>query len=222
MYASILELNDVLVILTYSSFIAINTYWDRTSKAIILIVDASLNYYFLRVVKQRLVKNHRLTKYRPLVTYNARLMLVSIIMEVRLLPPLACPLPLTPPQATIIGLLPLPNELLYAQFHPVAYMMKLNIEMTMASLIKKIALSAVAEQEHMPQCAAHESALEHGTYSSASAKFRHSSAPGAEQDADRIRATTEAQVRVEEVLVGDGEREGFGDGGAYRGLGRGL
>lgn len=53
------------------SFVAINTYWDWTSKVIILIVDASLNNYFLRVVKQRLVKNHGLTKYKPLVTYNA-------------------------------------------------------------------------------------------------------------------------------------------------------
>lgn len=64
------------------SFVSINTYWDRASKVIILIVDAGLNYYFLRIVKQRLVKYHGLNKYAPLVSFNARLMVVSISMDV--------------------------------------------------------------------------------------------------------------------------------------------
>ena len=68
--------------LTHYSFVDINTYWDRTSKVIILIVDAGLNYYFLRIVKQRLVKYHGLTKYAPLVSFNARLMVISISMDV--------------------------------------------------------------------------------------------------------------------------------------------
>jgi hypothetical protein len=68
--------------LTGCRFVDINTYWDRTSKVIILIVDAGLNYYFLRTVKQRLVKYHGLTKYAPLVTFNAKLMAVSIAMDV--------------------------------------------------------------------------------------------------------------------------------------------
>lgn len=33
----------------------------------------------------------------------------------------------------------LPNQVVYIQFHPVAYMVKLNIEMTMADLITKLA-----------------------------------------------------------------------------------
>jgi len=69
------------------SFVAINKYWDRTSKIIILIADAGLNYYFIRVVKQRLVNHHGLTKYKPLVTYNACLMIVSILMDVSSSPP---------------------------------------------------------------------------------------------------------------------------------------
>lgn len=39
----------------------------------------------------------------------------------------------------LIGLMSLPNQVVFTQFHPVAYMVKLNIEMTMASLITKIA-----------------------------------------------------------------------------------
>jgi hypothetical protein len=69
------------------SFVAINKYWGRTFKIIILIVDAGLNYYFIRVVKQRLVSHHGLTKYKPLVTYNACLMIVSILMDVSSSPP---------------------------------------------------------------------------------------------------------------------------------------
>ncbi len=49
---------------------------------IILIVDAGLNYYFLRTVKQRLVNYHGLTKYAPLVSFNAKLMVISIAMDV--------------------------------------------------------------------------------------------------------------------------------------------
>ncbi|KAK0113323.1 hypothetical protein ONS95_013579 [Cadophora gregata] len=65
-------------------FVTINKYWDRTSKCLILVVDAGLNYYFLRTVKRRLVDYHGLTKYASLVTFNARLMVVSITMDVRL------------------------------------------------------------------------------------------------------------------------------------------
>lgn len=58
--------------------------WDRTSKVLICLVDASLNYYFLRVVKQRLVEQYGLMKYEPLVGFNARLMIVSVLLDVSL------------------------------------------------------------------------------------------------------------------------------------------
>src|SRR6266487_2423649 len=38
----------------------------------------------------------------------------------------------------IIGLMSLKNQLVYIQFHPLTYIVKLNIEMTMASLITKL------------------------------------------------------------------------------------
>jgi hypothetical protein len=64
------------------TFVKINNVWDKISKVLILIVDAGLNWYFLKTVKQRLVKQHGLTKYQPLVGFNAKLMVLSIAMDV--------------------------------------------------------------------------------------------------------------------------------------------
>lgn len=66
------------------SYVDINRYWDRISKCLICLVDAGLNWYFLRVVKQRLVEQYGLMKYEPLVNFNARLMVVSVMLDVRL------------------------------------------------------------------------------------------------------------------------------------------
>ena len=65
-------------------FVEINKYWDKSTKFIILIIDAGLNFYFLKTVNERLVRNSGLTKYRPLVSFNAKLMVVSVLMDVRL------------------------------------------------------------------------------------------------------------------------------------------
>ena len=46
----------------------------------------------------------------------------------------------------LIGLMSLPNQVVYMQFHPVAYMVKLNIEMSMANLIRKIAKATVDDR----------------------------------------------------------------------------
>jgi hypothetical protein len=62
-------------------FVAINKYWDRTSKIIIAMVDISLNIYFILTVKRHLIKKG-LLKYAPLVSFNTGLMLVSISMDV--------------------------------------------------------------------------------------------------------------------------------------------
>lgn len=69
-------------VLTYCSIVRINEYWDRVSKVLILLVDAGLNWYFLRTVKKRLLQQHQLKKYEPLVGFNAKLMIISIAMDV--------------------------------------------------------------------------------------------------------------------------------------------
>jgi hypothetical protein len=48
----------------------------------------------------------------------------------------------------LICLMSLRNQVVYIQFHPVAYMVKLNIEMSMAALITKIARSSMESQNH--------------------------------------------------------------------------
>ncbi|KAH6889866.1 hypothetical protein B0T10DRAFT_403811 [Thelonectria olida] len=107
---------------TSKLIVRINDYWDRISKVLIMLVDAALNWYFLRTVKKRLIEQHNLKKYEPLVGFNAKLMVVSIAMD-----------------GMLIGLMWLPNQVVYIQFHPVAYMVKLNIEMSMAKLITRLA-----------------------------------------------------------------------------------
>lgn len=46
-------------------------------------------------------------------------------------------------QVLLIGLMSLPNQVVYVQFHPVTYMVKLNIEMSMASLISRLARGSI-------------------------------------------------------------------------------
>ncbi|KAF2029674.1 hypothetical protein EK21DRAFT_67246 [Setomelanomma holmii] len=101
----------------------INEVWDRIEKCLYLFVDAFLNWYFLKTVKANLISNG-LTKYNKLVRFNQRIVVVSLCMDVM-----------------IIGAMSIPNSFVYIQFHPLAYLVKLNIEMTMANLIKRIAIS---------------------------------------------------------------------------------
>ncbi|KAH0350894.1 hypothetical protein KCU81_g2201, partial [Aureobasidium melanogenum] len=118
------------------TFVNINKYWDRLSKVLIMLVDAYLNWYFVYVVRARLVKYHGLKKYKPLIGYYTRLGLVSVAMDLML-----------------IGLMSLRNHLLFVQFHPVAYMVKLNIEMSMADMIVKVARSS--ENDVKPKSSSH-------------------------------------------------------------------
>lgn len=54
----------------------------------------------------------------------------------------------------LIGLMSLPNQDVYIQFHPVTYMVKLNIEMTMADLIMKLAKTENSDMS-MPSTSRH-------------------------------------------------------------------
>ncbi|KAF2756837.1 hypothetical protein EJ05DRAFT_45198 [Pseudovirgaria hyperparasitica] len=112
---------------TSSRYIHINEIWDRIEKGIYLAIDASLNWYFIRAVKKSLVDNG-LQKYHKLLRFNQRIIIISLLMDVM-----------------IIAAMSIPNSFVYIQFHPLAYLVKLNIEMTMADLIKRIAISSDAK-----------------------------------------------------------------------------
>ncbi|KAK2754249.1 hypothetical protein FQN54_007128 [Arachnomyces sp. PD_36] len=113
------------------NFTIANKYWDPASKVLICLIDAALNVWFVRITRQRLVRYHGLEKYAALVRFNSYLMVVSVGMDVML-----------------IGLMFLKNQLVYVQFHPVTYMIKLNIEMSMASLITKLARQTIEPDFH--------------------------------------------------------------------------
>ncbi|TKX25148.1 hypothetical protein C1H76_2640 [Elsinoe australis] len=102
-------------------YVKINDIWDRCEKAIYLVVDGLLNLLFIRTVQQNLVSNG-LTKYKRLVRFNMWIIVLSLAMDV-----------------LIIAMMSLKNTFVYMQFHPLAYIVKLNIEMSMADLIAKVA-----------------------------------------------------------------------------------
>ncbi|KAL1747742.1 hypothetical protein HDZ31DRAFT_80175 [Schizophyllum fasciatum] len=105
------------------SFKRVNVWWDRVEKVIYLIIDMSLNTYFIWTVKRRLV-SYGLRKYDTLVRYNTGIAIVSCGMDV-----------------FIICMMSLKNDFVYNQVHPVAYIVKLNIEIAMSDLIRKVASS---------------------------------------------------------------------------------
>ncbi|KAM0817400.1 hypothetical protein AB5N19_03205 [Seiridium cardinale] len=110
-------------------YILINNWWDRCEKALYLITDAALNIYFISIVSRNLVHNG-LGKYKSLARFNMVIIGFSLSMDV-----------------LIIAMMSLPNTFVYMQFHPFAYIVKLNIEMAMAELIVKVAKAGNASSQ---------------------------------------------------------------------------
>ncbi|KAH6664021.1 hypothetical protein B0J14DRAFT_494014 [Halenospora varia] len=102
------------------TFVQVNNIWDRIEKVLYLIIDGALNGLFLYLVRVKLISGG-LTKYKPLFNFNAFIVCVSLSMDI-----------------LIICMMSLPNSFIYIQFHPLAYIVKLNIELSMADLISKI------------------------------------------------------------------------------------
>ncbi|THV06528.1 hypothetical protein K435DRAFT_849005 [Dendrothele bispora CBS 962.96] len=104
------------------TYIHINDIFDRIEKVLYLITDACLNAFFVYVVKKRLV-GAGLKRYDQLVKFNLLIIWASLAMDVM-----------------IIAMMSLNNTFLYTIFHPLAYIVKLEIEMTMSNLIILVAL----------------------------------------------------------------------------------
>lgn len=62
-------------------YIWINNWWDRCEKVIYLLVDGTLNFYFIHIVRVNLVRNG-LTKYKRLVHFNLFIIGFSLSMDV--------------------------------------------------------------------------------------------------------------------------------------------
>ncbi|KAK0183765.1 hypothetical protein F5146DRAFT_1147063 [Armillaria mellea] len=106
-----------------STYMGLNKWWDKFEKSIYLLLDLALNILFIRMVKGHLV-DHGLKKYDRVMCFNRRIIIVSIGMDVLLM-----------------GVTTLKNPFVYTQFHPVTYIVKLQIEMSMSCLLIKVAHS---------------------------------------------------------------------------------
>ncbi|KAM6513808.1 hypothetical protein FALCPG4_015021 [Fusarium falciforme] len=106
----------------------LNLVFEKAEKSFFLVVDLALNLYFLYLVRFRLIADG-LSKYWRLFNFNAGMIVVSTSMDILLL-----------------GFLSLPDPYLYVQFAPLAYIVKLYIELLMANLISKVVRSGAAGQ----------------------------------------------------------------------------
>lgn len=102
------------------TYIRANHIWDRAEKCIFLLVDGFLNIYFMYLIKTKLVANG-LVKYKLVYRFNLVMVILSLSLDVM-----------------IIGLMSLPDDDIYVQVHPAAYLVKLHIEMNTAELLGKV------------------------------------------------------------------------------------
>ncbi|KAH6988877.1 hypothetical protein BKA56DRAFT_476836 [Ilyonectria sp. MPI-CAGE-AT-0026] len=98
----------------------INVVWDRTEKAVFLVVDLGLNLYFIYLVRSRLIA-YGLTKYNRLFHFNVVMVFISVTLD-----------------CVLMGATFLPSHVVYVQFHQLTYLLKLYIEMNVAALLGHI------------------------------------------------------------------------------------
>ncbi|KAI9930672.1 hypothetical protein MW887_011427 [Aspergillus wentii] len=131
----------------HHTWVTLNNIWERVEKSFFLILDLSLNLYFLHLVRSRLISGG-LTKYWRLWKFNAGIVVVSLSMDVLLLGLLSYPDPYVSVCIFYHDHERGTNLLLtsYVQFAPLAYIVKLHIELTMAVLISKVVKSSGKER----------------------------------------------------------------------------
>ncbi|KAF2141496.1 uncharacterized protein K452DRAFT_40231 [Aplosporella prunicola CBS 121167] len=110
------------------TYIEVNEVWDKITKVLIGLNDACLNFYFIQQVRKRLIANG-LQKYTALANFNTRIILISVGMD-----------------CLIIGTMFLSNPVVFMQFHPIAYTVKLKIELSMTNLITRISQESVRDR----------------------------------------------------------------------------
>ncbi|KAF4460977.1 hypothetical protein FALBO_12231 [Fusarium albosuccineum] len=109
--------------------VKLNIIFEKFEKSFFLVIDLALNLYFLYLVRFRLIADG-LAKYWQLFNFNAGMVVISTSMDILLL-----------------GFLSLPDPYLYVQFAPLAYIVKLYIELMMANLISKVVRSSSARHQ---------------------------------------------------------------------------
>jgi hypothetical protein len=71
-------------------YILVNEIWDRIEKVVYLVIDALLNWYFLKTVKANLI-NNGLQKYHKLFRFNQRIIAISLLMDVMIIAAMSIP-----------------------------------------------------------------------------------------------------------------------------------
>ncbi|KAF9034248.1 hypothetical protein BDZ89DRAFT_1158094 [Hymenopellis radicata] len=104
-----------------SNWIALNRWWDYVEKSMYLCLDLALNIVFIRTVKKSIVERG-FTQYEAVMRYNMTLIAISIAMDVFL-----------------ICLTLLPNYFVFAQFHGIVYIVKLQIEIILSRFLVTVA-----------------------------------------------------------------------------------
>ncbi|KFH48298.1 hypothetical protein ACRE_008000 [Hapsidospora chrysogenum ATCC 11550] len=112
-------------------YIHANEIWDRMEKAIIAVIDVGLNAYFIYLVRSSLIA-FGLSQYITLYRFNLAMIFVSVATDVGTRPAVLLDARLREYQTTR------QRHLSYVCFHPLAYLVKLHIEMSMSELIAKI------------------------------------------------------------------------------------
>ncbi|CAH0022601.1 unnamed protein product [Clonostachys rhizophaga] len=102
-------------------YIRINEIWDRTEKVMLAIIDVCLNLYFVYLVRSTLLARG-LSRYVTLYRVNIFMISISMTMDV----------------SCFAGDMCFWAVLTYVFFHPLAYLVKLHIELSMADLIAKL------------------------------------------------------------------------------------
>ncbi|KAI1873046.1 uncharacterized protein JN550_003299 [Neoarthrinium moseri] len=102
------------------TYVHINEVWDRTEKAIFAVVDAGLNCFFMWSVRTKLIAAG-LTKYKSLFRFNMMMVCISLSLDI-----------------ILIGSMSIGTGVIYIQFHPLVYLLKLHIELNLAELIAKV------------------------------------------------------------------------------------
>ncbi|VUC31026.1 unnamed protein product [Clonostachys rosea] len=121
-------------------YIRINEIWDRTEKVILAILDVCLNLYFIYLVRSTLIARG-LSRYVTLYRVNIFMISISMTMDVLIITMMSLnnsylyvSIDHTPFQTLLTNT----NISSYVFFHPLAYLIKLHIELSMADLIAKL------------------------------------------------------------------------------------
>ncbi|KAK4921598.1 hypothetical protein LTR66_016663, partial [Elasticomyces elasticus] len=111
-----------------------NEVWQQLEKGLICFMDIWLNWYFVYLIKTKLMVGGAAStmaeKWRPLYRYSIPMAISNVLIDFLLLGSTAK--------------ITQENFLLTLQFYPLFYMIKLNIELSMASMVGQVAKTAFA------------------------------------------------------------------------------